>query len=308
MPPYSIVVVTWQSAGHLAVLVESMNRHLAGNPDLVVVDNASDDDPQAAAHEWRGPTRFIGMESNAGFGAAANAGVAEATGDAVVVLNPDTELLDPRLGYLAALALDRRALVGPRIRNPDGTPQPSASGPPVGAWPWVGALVPGALAPAAVRARTEPWRLDRTAAVAWLTGACVAGPADLLRRLGPFDPAIEMYGEDLDLCLRAAAAGIPSYFAPDVCEVLHHGGASAATRYDAGPDRVVARTRGAVLRRAFGSGRERRSRLAQRLNLRLRAAAKRALGRDADRERAALEAVLSAGEPADLPPPPSPPA
>jgi N-acetylglucosaminyl-diphospho-decaprenol L-rhamnosyltransferase len=305
MPPFSIVVVTWQSAGHLAALVGSMNERLSGEPELVVVDNASEDDPETAAQRWRGPLRFKQLDSNEGFGAAANAGVTEATCDAVVIVNPDTELLDGRLGDLARFALTERALAGPRVRNADGSVQPSASGPPVGVWPWVGAIVPGALAPPPVRTRTEPWRLARATRVAWLTGACVAGPADVLRRLGPFDPAIEMYGEDLDLGLRAAAAGVESWFCPQTAEILHHGGGSAAQRYDDGPDEIVARTRRAVLRRAYGERRERRARGAQVLNLRLRIAAKRILGGDAGRDRAALDALLRAEDVPELPPAPS---
>ena len=305
MDSYSIVVVTWQSARHLGGLVESMNERLAGEPELIVVDNASGDDPEAAASAWRGPVRFTRLDSNEGFGAAANRGVAAAGGDAVVLLNPDTELLDSRIGDLARFARGERALAGPRVRNPDGSPQPSASGPPVGVWPWAGAVLPGALAPSPVRARTEPWRLERETTVAWLTGACIAGPTDVLRRLGPFDPAIEMYGEDLDLCLRAAADGVPSWFCPGIAEVLHHGGASAELRYEDGPGELVARTRRAVLRRAFGEGPERRARRAQVLNLRLRIGAKRILGGDAGRDRAALEALLAADTAPELPPAPS---
>jgi GT2 family glycosyltransferase len=111
-----------------------------------------------------------------------------------------------------------------------------------------------------------------------------------------------MFGEDLDLCLRAARAGVHSWFHPACCELVHHGGASAALRYDDGPEAVVALTRRAVLRRAYGARRERRAWLAQRLNLRLRLVAKRALGRDASRERAALDAALSATRPPELPP------
>ncbi len=101
---------------------------------------------------------------------------------------------------------------------------------------------------------------------------------------------------------------MPSYFCPATTEILHHGGASAALRYEAGPEDVVARTRRAVLRRALGERRERSARRAQLLNLRLRIAAKRILGGDVERDRAALAALLSAGTPAQLPPAPSPPA
>jgi GT2 family glycosyltransferase len=308
MPSYSIVVVTWQSAGHLAALVESLNARLEGEPELVVVDNASDDDPEPAARAWRGETRYTRLDSNAGYGAAANAGVAAASGDAVVTLNPDTELIAGDLGRLASLALERDALAGPRLRDPDGSVQPSAGGPPAGLWPWLGALIPGAVAPRPLRARSEPWRLSAQTRVAWLVGACVAGPRSALLELGPFDPAIEIYGEDLDLCLRATRAGIDAWFAPETCELLHHGGASASVRYGGRPEALVALTRRAVVRRAYGAAREHRAWLAQRLNLRLRVAAKRALGRDASRDRAALDAALSASRPPDLPPlpPPSP--
>jgi N-acetylglucosaminyl-diphospho-decaprenol L-rhamnosyltransferase len=308
MPSYSIVVVTWESAGYLAALVDSMNDRLPDDPELIVVENASSDDPEPAARSWRGETRLIRLPQNRGYGAAANAGAREARGEALVLLNPDTELLDSRLPALAAQALERRALAGPRLRNADGAPQPSASGPPVGMWPWVGALIPGRVQPAFVRARTEAWRLHQTTQVAWLTGACIAGPRDALIELGPFDPGIEMYGEDIDLCLRAGRAGVRSLFCPECCEVLHHGGASAALRYETGAERLVALTRRAVVRRAYGARRETAAWVAQRLNLRLRVAAKRALGRDAGRDAAALAGVISARPVPELPPAPSPPA
>ena len=95
----------------------------------------------------RARVRLIELERNVGFGAASNAGVAAATGEATVLLNPDTELLDDGLDRLAVESLELGALVGPRVLNPDGTVQPSASGPEVGAWPWVRALVPAAIQP-----------------------------------------------------------------------------------------------------------------------------------------------------------------
>jgi N-acetylglucosaminyl-diphospho-decaprenol L-rhamnosyltransferase len=297
MSPYSIVVVTWQSGGHLGALLESMARHLAAAPELVVVDNASTDDPASAAAGWPGERSFIGLERNLGFGAAANRGVAAASREGVVLLNPDTVVLDASLGDLVELALRRHALAGPRLLNTDRSTQPSASGPPVGVWPWVGAMIPGRVQPAALRARTEPWRLEHTTRVAWLTGACVAGPRSALLELGPFDAAIHMYGEDMDLGLRAARAGVPSYFCPDVCRIVHHGGASAAMLYPEGSERAIAVNRRSVVGRAFGPRRERSAWLAQRLNLRLRLIAKRVLGRATARERAALEATRTARYP-----------
>ena len=259
----SIVVVTWQSAAWLGRLVESLNRHLDGSQELIVVDNASTDDPERAARAWRGAGTFLALAGNAGYGAAANAGVARARGEAVVLMNPDTELLDGGLPELARSAAELGALVGPAVVNPDGTPQPSASGPVVGAWPWVRALVPHRLAPRPVLRRTAPWRLEELTRVTWLTGCCVAAPRAALTALGPFDPAIHVYAEDLDLGLRAARAGVPSYFAPGAATIAHEGKASSSLAFeDLGRAQTAANAR-AVMRRAFGARRERIARAAQ---------------------------------------------
>ncbi len=303
MSAYSVVVVTWESAGHLSALVATMNRFLDGEQELIVVDNASSERPRAEAEAWKGPGRLIELDDNIGFGAASNVGVGEAGGDATVLLNPDTELLDDGLDRLAAAALERGALVGPRVLNPDGTIQPSASGPEVGAWPWVRALIPGAAQPESIRAKTEPYRLERPLDVSWLTGACVAGPTAVLRRLGPFDPALHMFGEDVDLGLRAAAAGVRSRFDPSACRIVHHGQGSSTLAYGS---REGWRPTGtlnwrAAVRRAYGPRRETRAWWALRVNLRLRLLAKSLLGRATERDRAAVEAVVTARPVPELP-------
>ncbi|HSJ16875.1 MAG TPA: glycosyltransferase family 2 protein [Solirubrobacterales bacterium] len=303
MAAFSVVVVTWESAGDLLRLVESMNRHLDGTQELVVVDNASSDDPAGSARAWKGEGRFIGLDHNAGFGTAANAGTEASRHAAVVLLNPDSELVDSSLGRLVGVALSKQALAGPRLLNDDGSPQPSASGPPVGVWPWVGALIPGTIQPRAVRARTEPWRLETTTRVAWLTGACVAAPREVLLQLGPFDPAIHLYGEDIDLGIRAARAGIESWFCPDVCRIAHRGGASAAALVAEDREYQVVANRRGVLARAFGTRRETAAWLAHRANLTLRLLAKRAMGRDAEREAATLRAARRARTARALDPP-----
>jgi GT2 family glycosyltransferase len=293
--PFSIVVVTWNCADALSTLAGSLNEHLADTePQLVVVDNASDDDPFAAARRWAGPLELVRLPENRGFGAAANEGVRQAGGDVVVLLNPDTWLVDASLRDLARAALDRDALVGPRILDPDGSVQPSASGPVTGPWPWIRAFVPGAISPAPLAARTEPWRLDRAARVTWLTGACLAASRERLLALGPFDESLHLYAEDLDLGLRAARQGIESWFQPDVARVVHVGDVSSGRRYaDAGLDVAAVNAR-LVLERAFGERAAARALRADRLRLRLRLSAKKLVRRPTERDRAALAALRRA--------------
>jgi GT2 family glycosyltransferase len=281
-----------------------MNAHLHGEQELIVVDNGSGDDPEAAARDWKGRLRFHQLGENAGFGAASNAGVGLASEPVTVLLNPDTELLDDGLDRLGSVAAQLGGLVGPRVVNPDRTVQASASGPEVGLWPWVRALVPGTIQPGAMLARTEPYRLERRARVVWLTGSCIAAPTEVLRRLGPFDAALHMYGEDVDLGLRAAAAGVASWFDPAACSVVHHGQASSRLVYGSREGWRDAGTLNwrAALRRTYGPARERRAWWALRLNLRLRLLVKTLLRRADDRDRAAVRAVKSATPAPDLPP------
>jgi N-acetylglucosaminyl-diphospho-decaprenol L-rhamnosyltransferase len=267
------------------------------------VDNDSDDDPAGAAGGWGGRGEFIPLSFNRGFGAANNVGVSVASHEAIVLLNPDCELVDASIERLASEAFRLRGLVGPRMLNPDGSPQPSASGPPVGPWPWLGAILPGAVLPGPLQARTEPWRLSRRTRVAWLTGACLAAPKVLLQSLGPFDERIHLYGEDMDLGLRAGLGGVDSYFSPELACVIHHQKGSSARRFETIElSRLMASNRRAVLRRSFGSRRERFGTAAARLNLELRARAKHALGLNSTADDVALQGMMVADPGPDLAP------
>jgi N-acetylglucosaminyl-diphospho-decaprenol L-rhamnosyltransferase len=296
----ALVVVTWECADHLAALASSLNGKLDREAELIVIDNQSRDDPEAAARRWRGRTRFKRLDSNRGFGAAVNIGVEMATAESLVLLNPDTELLDDGIAALASFAQAKRCLAGPRLLNPDRSVQPSAGGRPTGLWPWIGALTPGALQPESWRRRTEPWRLDSPARVAWLSGACIAAPRPLLRTLGPFDPAIHLYAEDMDLGLRAAQVDVPSFICPDLARVVHRRRGSTERRWADGPEKIAAANRRAVVQRAYGPAAERSGWWALRANLRLRVLSKRVLRRDPRAELRELEAARLA-EPARLP-------
>jgi hypothetical protein len=85
------------------------------------------------------------------------------------------------------------------------------------------ALWPPRAVPRPLRERFEPWRSSRPRIVGWAIAACLAARTERLRALGPFEPAALLFYEDLDLCLRARAAGVPTELRPEV-RVVHHGG------------------------------------------------------------------------------------
>ena len=284
---FSLVVVLHESAGPLPALLRSLAL-LPEPPQLIVVDTGSRDDGAALARAAGG--EVVALGANPGFGAANNAGVERARHAVTVLLNPDCELLDASLARLAAAAAWPGRLWVPRLLEAGGAVQRSAHPRPG----TVGALLtavthPPAL-PRAVRERAEPFRTERTRTVGWAIAACVAAQTEVLRRLGPFDPGQFLFFEDMDLCLRARAAGIPTVLDPSV-RVRHLGGHATRRAYAGEPHALLARRRREVVRANRGRAALVLDDAAQALTFASRIVARRAAGREAARERAQLAAL-----------------
>ena len=240
-PLVSILIVNYNGGPLLARCVASLPAAADSlSFEAIVVDNASTDDslarlaqlPQLPTAPW---LTIIRRADNVGFAAATNQAAATATGDLLLLLNPDTEC---RPGSIRRLALylsgqDPRtfeavAAVGPRLVNADGSPQRSA---------WRGfpglrsALVDAFYLwkwPALPLVRGLETRLpdgDSAAApldVDHLLGACVLIPRPVWQRVGPLDEGYFLFLEETDWCHRAKAAGYRIVLLPKA-EGLHHG-------------------------------------------------------------------------------------
>jgi GT2 family glycosyltransferase len=284
--PFSVVVVLHDSAAELAALLRSIDDE----HQLVVVDTGSPDGGSQLAAERGG--EVIEARDNPGFGAASNMGVARARHDVCVLLNPDCELIDGSLGGLARLARAYpRALHVPRLLNADGSVQRSAHPLPGTVGAVGGALLHAPLLPIGLRERLEPYRAASARTVGWAIAACLAAETATLRRLGPFDPAAHLFAEDMDLCLRARAAGIPTVLHPRL-RVRHAGG--HATQRDGEPYDVLARRRREVVGAVRGPRALALDDAAQGLTFASRAAAHAVLGGDAGRPWRQLRALARA--------------
>ncbi len=198
--------------------------------ELVVVDNGSTDGSAETVRERFPWVHLIENRANSGYGAAANQAVAACTTEYILLLNADTTVERRAVPMLAEYLAEHpdAALVGPCLLNPDGTFQPSC-------YPFLTPLnvllvmsglsgVIGAIPPLARRfLPTMP--PDRSRVVPWVKGAAIAIRRSAFDRVGGFDARFFMYGEELDLAYRLAAAGWRTHFAP-AARVVHRGGAS----------------------------------------------------------------------------------
>jgi GT2 family glycosyltransferase len=287
---FAIVTVIHDSAADLERLLDSIERHLDPRPAVIVVDSGSSDDGAELARR-RGAI-VTALDGNRGFGAGCNAGLELVDAPVTALVNPDVELLDSGLARLAAEAAEREALLVPRLLNSDGSVQDSAHPPPGRLEGLVPALLPRPLLPAPLRRRYEPWRSDRPCPVGWAIAACLAARTDLLRRLGPFDPDTFLFYEDMELCLRARRAGIPTLLQPTVA-LRHRGGASVGPALGERDLPLRARRRRAVMAHE-GRTALLLDDLAEAATFATRAAARRLTGRGGEIEAARLRALREA--------------
>jgi GT2 family glycosyltransferase len=267
-------VVLHGSRADLAALLPTLPE-----AQLVAVDTGPDDGGAELARS-HGAT-VLERRDNPGFGAANNLALEHVTEEVTVLLNPDTEA-NEALGRLAERAT-QSGLHAPRLLNADGSVQRSAHPLPGTVGALLPALVHPPLLPRALRERVEPYRAERPRTVGWAIAACLAARTQTLRRLGPFDPSIHLFAEDMDLCLRARARGIPTFLHPDLA--IRHTGRHSVRQE---PFETLARNRRDVIERRRGRRARALDDAAQALTFATRALVKR----PNDRERAQLQALL----------------
>ncbi len=289
---FALVTVTHNSAAALRALLVSAARHLPG-VRVVVVDNASGDDSVAVAGGFPQAV-VVALSENIGFGRANNRGLAEVSEPVAVLVNPDVEVLDGSIWALAAeAAAGPERLLAPLVLYPDGSRQDTVHPMPAGAADLVRVFVSPSLVPGRAGAWLAPWRSASPRRVGWAVGCALAARTETLRRLGPFDETIFLYGEDMELGLRAGAGGVPTWFWP-AARVRHHRAHSSQLAFGGEPVARLAAARHDVVRRRLGRRRAALDDALQALTFATRIAVKTALRRPAGRERAQLRALHSA--------------
>lgn len=230
----SVVIVSYNVADLLASAIASVlaDMERAGiDGEAIVVDNASQDDSVETVSARFPNVRLIVNSTNVGFGRAANQGMLAATGEMVVVLNPDASV---QPGFFAAvrdyLAQEQHVgLLGPHIVQADGTTQSTCRR----SYSLVTALLESTPlqwwfgeSPALQRFYCRDLDETQAAKVDWVVGACLIVRRAVLQAVGGFDPRFFMYFEETDWCRRVREAGWDVGYFPGA-HALHHESQSA---------------------------------------------------------------------------------
>ena len=241
----SVVVVTYQSRGHILDCLRSLEPALGGTAgtkphwECVVVDNDSDDGgPELVEREapW---ARVLRTGGNLGYAKAVNRGLAATTGRHVLVSNPDCIWQPGGIARLGAWldAHPRCGIAAPRIHNTDGSLEYSARSYPTpyaflfNRYSLLSRLLPGN--PWTRGYLLLDWDHDTPRSVDWVSGAAMLVRRDAADAVGGMDEAFFMFNEDVDWCRRMNLAGWSVDYVPGA-RVTHHIGAS-----EGASDRVI---------------------------------------------------------------------
>jgi ADP-heptose:LPS heptosyltransferase/GT2 family glycosyltransferase/tetratricopeptide (TPR) repeat protein len=222
----SIIIPTRASRGLIHTCIESLRNITAyRNFEIICIDNIPDEEPESK--RWLSANADKVMEIGGPFNWSRfnNRAVERASGEFLLFLNDDTEIIEPDwLGALVEHGQRREVgVVGPRLLYPDRRVQHA------------GMFLTNEVGVArhAFRNLTDQdpgyfgLALTQRNVIA-VTGACLLTRREVFERIGGFEEAHHVVNNDLDFCLKAWRRNLLIVFTPHA-QLIHHERGSRGT-------------------------------------------------------------------------------
>ena len=220
----SVIIPVRNGADDLPACLDALLAQSYPAVEIIAVDDASTDASAELIAARYPQVKLIRHADNVGFGGACNAGLAAAQGDPLVLLNQDTAV---RPDWLAALvdvlqSTPDVGIAGSKALYPDGTIQHAG-----------GVIDERGNGTHRGVGAAESDAFDQLADMDYVTGASLALRRAVYTQIGGLDEGFApVYFEDVDLCLRARAAGWRVVYAPESVLVHHERSAAAGQSYE----------------------------------------------------------------------------
>jgi len=199
--------------------------------EVIVVDNASTDGSAEAIAAEFPRLKLFPSKKNLGFAGGNNLAATAAHGDYLLLLNPDTVVLDHAVDRLVAFARQNpnAGIWGGKTVFENGELNPTSCWRFMTLW----SLVTQVTGLSRLFARSDffnpeaygGWSRDFEREVEIVSGCFLLVDHALWERLNGFDEHFFMYAEEADLCYRAKQSGARPLFTPKAT-IIHYGGAS----------------------------------------------------------------------------------
>jgi len=217
-----ILILNWNGKHLLKPCLDSISAIDYPNFSIMVIDNGSTDNSVEMVKENYSEVELLVLENNNGFAEGYNRCFTQLKNDYtefVLLLNNDTEV-DPTIlsSFIQAKEMyGDKNLYGAKIFYQD-TPNLI--------W-YAGGNVKLKRAKISHRGirQNDSAEFSKPLQTDYITGCCLFTSMEVINQLNGFDERFNMYGEDVDLCLRAKQKGINCYYWPDA-KLYHHVSAS----------------------------------------------------------------------------------
>ncbi len=236
-PDLSIIVISYNTREMTLACLQSVYDQTKVPFQLIVVDNASSDGSAEAIAAAFPDVTLIAETDNHGFGPAHEIALKHSAAPWLLLLNPDTVVLDGALDNLLDFArkTPEAGIWGGRTLYGDMSLNPTSCFARMTLWS-VFCRVAGlnGIFRSSTFFNSEyygDWDRASEREVDIVTGCLFLMRREMWDALDGFDEAFTMYGEEVDLCLRARALGARPRVTP-TSTIIHYGGASQAVRSD----------------------------------------------------------------------------
>jgi hypothetical protein len=235
----SIIIVNYKNKEKLRSCLDSIiNTDLSDlSYEIIVIDNNSGDDLNDLVLLMKGKVdlKLINSQKNIGMGGGNNLGINVASGEYILILNPDTIIKERAILILLSYLKNNRdvALVGPKLLYPNGELQFSCSHFPKLYTPILRRTFLGRFFKTSdVLFMMKDFNHQTIKEVDWLMGSCLMFKKELILQNGSifrprFDERYFMYFEDIDLCRQIWANGYKVVYNPEAILIHDHNRQSA---------------------------------------------------------------------------------
>jgi GT2 family glycosyltransferase len=223
----SIIILNYHSVG---LVKQCLRGIVLAKPNLdyevIVVDNASNDNCREVLARDFSEVVYLQLKFNRGYAVGNNAGLKQARGEYLLILNPDIAILPGSLEQLVKFMDEhpKTGLAGPRLVNPDGSLQYSTYNFPYFWLPLFRRTLLGKLSfinKWLKHYQMLDWDHKNNKTVDWLLGACLIVRAQAMQKVGLLDERYFLYVEDTDWCRRFWQTGWEVWYAAEV-EIVHY--------------------------------------------------------------------------------------
>lgn len=223
----SISIINWNTKDYLKRCLQSIEENIKNiSYEVIAVDNNSSDGSIDMIRNDFPKIKLVENKTNLGFSRANNQAIKKATGRYILLLNPDTLVLDKAIPKMIDFMEQHSnaGIIGCKLLNEDGSVQMSCrSFPTLNSlfYTFTGLDTKFPKSPILSNHIMSYWNHNEIREVDWVSGACLMIRRAVVKQIGLLDEEFFMYCEDLDYCRRTKQKGWGIYYLPEA-QIMHY--------------------------------------------------------------------------------------